>query len=234
MLCHAQKQAVVTAWEVTGKVDYEKLCKEFGCTPIPRSLVERIEKLTGVPAHPFLKRGVFYAHRDVEELLDLWEKGEKFYLYTGATANMLENRFIMLLTPGLRPRFVPRYTERCLDARPQYLTNNPYLDTVALLSSLQVQVLSRGSSPPMPHAHRHEPQHCCDPALQAAAPPPRRCTWATSSPSCSRSGYRTLLSARSSSSSRTTRSASSRASTSTRRGAWRSRTARTSSRAALT
>jgi tryptophanyl-tRNA synthetase len=79
------QQAVVTAWEVKGKVDYEKLCAEFGCTPIPPSLVERIEKLTGVPAHPFLKRGVFYAHRDLQELLDLYEKGEKFYLYTGVT-----------------------------------------------------------------------------------------------------------------------------------------------------
>jgi tryptophanyl-tRNA synthetase len=77
--------AVVTAWEVKGKVDYKKLCAEFGCTPIPVSLVKRIEKLTGVPAHPFLKRGVFYAHRDMEELLDLFEKGEKFYLYTGVT-----------------------------------------------------------------------------------------------------------------------------------------------------
>lgn len=37
-----------------------------------------------MPAHPFLKRRVFYAHRDLGELLDLYEKGEKFYLYTGA------------------------------------------------------------------------------------------------------------------------------------------------------
>lgn len=78
-----QGQATVTAWEVTGKVDYQKLCEEFGCTPIPPSLVQRIEKVTGVPAHPFLKRKVFYAHRDMEELLDKHERGEKFYLYTG-------------------------------------------------------------------------------------------------------------------------------------------------------
>jgi hypothetical protein len=76
-------QGVVTAWEVTGKVDYNKLCDEFGCTPISASLVERVEQVTGVPAHPFLKRKIFYAHRDLEELLDLYEKGEKFYLYTG-------------------------------------------------------------------------------------------------------------------------------------------------------
>lgn len=74
----------VTAWDVKGKVDYDKLCKEFGCTVIQQDLVERIEKVTGVPAHPFLRRNIFYAHRDLELLLDLYEKGEKFYLYTGA------------------------------------------------------------------------------------------------------------------------------------------------------
>ena len=45
--------------------------------------MRRIERLTGVPAHPFLKRKVFYAHRDLAQLLDAYEKGEPFYLYTG-------------------------------------------------------------------------------------------------------------------------------------------------------
>lgn len=38
---------VVTAWEVKGKVDYNKLCDQFGCTVIPPSLIERIERVTG-------------------------------------------------------------------------------------------------------------------------------------------------------------------------------------------
>ncbi len=45
--------------------------------------MRRIERLTGVPAHPFLKRKVFYAHRDLSAVLDAYEKGEPFYLYTG-------------------------------------------------------------------------------------------------------------------------------------------------------
>ena len=45
--------------------------------------MRRVERLTGVPAHPFLKRKVFYAHRDLAQLLDAYEKGEPFYLYTG-------------------------------------------------------------------------------------------------------------------------------------------------------
>ena len=43
----------------------------------------RIERLTGRPAHPFLKRGIIFAHRDLHEILDLYEKGQPFYLYTG-------------------------------------------------------------------------------------------------------------------------------------------------------
>jgi hypothetical protein len=82
-------EAIVTAHEVKGKVDYNKLCAQFGCSVIPESLVERIERITGVEAHPFLKRGVFYAHRDLDQLLDLYEQGKKFYLYTGATLRLV-------------------------------------------------------------------------------------------------------------------------------------------------
>jgi tryptophanyl-tRNA synthetase len=51
--------------------------------------VDRIARVTGVEPHPFLKRHVFYAHRDMEELLDLYEAGKKFYLYTGEFCCML-------------------------------------------------------------------------------------------------------------------------------------------------
>ena len=78
---------VITPWEVSGgsdgKIDYNKLVEQFGCQMIDQSLVERIERLTGKPAHPFLKRGVFFAHRDLHEVLDAYEKGQPFYLYTG-------------------------------------------------------------------------------------------------------------------------------------------------------
>ena len=50
---------------------------------LDQKLIDRIERLTGRPAHPFLRRGVFFAHRDLEKLLDTYEKGEPFYLYTG-------------------------------------------------------------------------------------------------------------------------------------------------------
>ncbi|XP_038990386.1 tryptophan--tRNA ligase, cytoplasmic-like isoform X2 [Phoenix dactylifera] len=82
-----EEEQVVNPWEVTakdgGKIDYDKLIEKFGCQRLDRSLVDRVERLTDRPAHVFLRRGVFFAHRDFNEILDVYERGEKFYLYTG-------------------------------------------------------------------------------------------------------------------------------------------------------
>jgi len=81
------KTQIVTPWDVEGVdgqgVDYDKLIKEFGCAKITSDMVHRIERATGVRAHPFLRRGMFFAHRELDGILDAYERGEKFYLYTG-------------------------------------------------------------------------------------------------------------------------------------------------------
>eukprot|EP01114_Cavostelium_apophysatum_P004899 TRINITY_DN1534_c0_g1_i1.p1 TRINITY_DN1534_c0_g1~~TRINITY_DN1534_c0_g1_i1.p1 ORF type:complete len:435 (+),score=122.15 TRINITY_DN1534_c0_g1_i1:52-1305(+) len=77
------EETEVTPWAVTGVVDYRKLLDKFGSSEIDSSLIARFEKLTGKPAHPWLKRGLFYSHRDLNELLNMYESGRKFYLYTG-------------------------------------------------------------------------------------------------------------------------------------------------------
>jgi tryptophanyl-tRNA synthetase len=76
------KKFSVTPWEVTGEVDYEKLVEEFGTQPITPELLEKIKKHTH-ELHPLLRRGIFFSHRDVDWLLEEYEKGHKFYLYTG-------------------------------------------------------------------------------------------------------------------------------------------------------
>jgi hypothetical protein len=76
----------VTPWEVEaeeGGIDYDKLIRDFGCSYITENLIARVERLTGRRAHRFLRRGLFFSHRDLTELLDAYERGEKFYLYTG-------------------------------------------------------------------------------------------------------------------------------------------------------
>jgi tryptophanyl-tRNA synthetase len=55
----------------------------FGCQLVTNELLNRVQKVTGKPIHPFLRRGVFYAHRDLEIILKSAEEKKPFYLYTG-------------------------------------------------------------------------------------------------------------------------------------------------------
>jgi len=70
-------------WNVPGKVDYLKLVKEFGTQLLTPQQIKRFETLTGRPAHPWIRRGYFYSHRDFDEILNLFEAKQPFYLYTG-------------------------------------------------------------------------------------------------------------------------------------------------------
>lgn len=60
-----EAEQVVTPWEVSssGVIDYDKLIDTFGCQKLTDAMVARVERLTQRPAHPFLKRGIFFAHR---------------------------------------------------------------------------------------------------------------------------------------------------------------------------
>ena len=72
----------VTPWEVKGTIDYDALIKEFGISPIDEALLKRIKEHTG-ELHHLLRRGIFFAHRDLGVVLDEYEKGNRFFLYTG-------------------------------------------------------------------------------------------------------------------------------------------------------
>ncbi|RVX09248.1 Tryptophan--tRNA ligase, cytoplasmic [Vitis vinifera] len=82
-----EEEQVVNPWEVSakdgGKIDYDKLIDKFGCQRLDQTLIDRVQRLTSRPPHIFLRRGVFFAHRDLNEVLDAYERGDKFYLYTG-------------------------------------------------------------------------------------------------------------------------------------------------------
>ncbi len=73
---------VVTPWEVSGHMDYDKLVKDFGTNHISKPLLGRMEKLAG-ENHFMLTRKIFFSHRDLDWLLDKYERGEQFALYTG-------------------------------------------------------------------------------------------------------------------------------------------------------
>jgi tryptophanyl-tRNA synthetase len=73
----------VTARDSADCSDYDKLVARFGAQKISQDLLDRFEKLTGQRPHPLLRRGTFFSHREFNSILDRYEKGQPFYLYTG-------------------------------------------------------------------------------------------------------------------------------------------------------
>lgn len=57
--------------------------ERFGSSKIDEELIARIEKITSKPVHHFLRRGIFFSHRDMHTILNMYEQGKPFYLYTG-------------------------------------------------------------------------------------------------------------------------------------------------------
>ncbi|KAL8811938.1 MAG: hypothetical protein Q9200_001406 [Gallowayella weberi] len=86
------RDQIVTPFDVSGgfdeqgkpkAIDYDKLVDIFGSQRIDKPLLERFEKVTGHKPHRMLRRGLVFSHRDLNLILDKYEKGIPFYLYTG-------------------------------------------------------------------------------------------------------------------------------------------------------
>lgn len=75
-------EMVVTPWEVRGRIDYDKLIKEFGTRRIDAVLKERIKRAAG-ELHMFLRRDFVFSHRDLDLALKDYESKKGFFLYTG-------------------------------------------------------------------------------------------------------------------------------------------------------
>ncbi|RDL36286.1 Uncharacterized protein BP5553_05638 [Venustampulla echinocandica] len=81
----------INPWSVSGavvdgklkEIDYNRLVQTFGTKLISTDLLERFERVTGHPVHPFLRRNLVFSHRDLDWILSRHEKGEPFFLYTG-------------------------------------------------------------------------------------------------------------------------------------------------------
>lgn len=64
-------------------IDYDKLIVKFGCTGVTDDLKAKIHSLTGAKPHRFIRRDIFFCHRDLDVILNRYEQGKLFYLYTG-------------------------------------------------------------------------------------------------------------------------------------------------------
>ena len=86
------KEQIITPFDVSGGVDeqgkavaidYDKLIDRFGSQRIDTALLERFERVTGHRPHRLMRRGMIFSHRDLGFILDKYEKGVPFFLYTG-------------------------------------------------------------------------------------------------------------------------------------------------------
>ena len=73
---------IVTPWHVEGDIDYDKLIEKFGTQKISPELLEKIKSMTNED-HFMLRRGIFFSHREMNRILEDYEKGKEFFLYTG-------------------------------------------------------------------------------------------------------------------------------------------------------
>jgi tryptophanyl-tRNA synthetase len=76
-----ENRSKLTPWEVEGKIDYDRIVKEFGLKEIDDAILEKIKSFTG-DLHVLLRRKYFFAHRDLDIVLNE-AKTNGFFLYTG-------------------------------------------------------------------------------------------------------------------------------------------------------
>ncbi len=68
---------MISPWEVTGEVDYEKLIREFGMEPFS-TLLSEIDD----PMH-LMRRGVIFGHRDYWRIVDAMKNKREFAVMSG-------------------------------------------------------------------------------------------------------------------------------------------------------
>ena len=79
------EEMVVNIEQVTGKIDYNKLVDQFGSSLITDDLLKQLQQATNVELHRFLRRNIFFSHRDFDVFLKQLLKPDPtpVYLYTG-------------------------------------------------------------------------------------------------------------------------------------------------------
>ncbi|MFQ5800654.1 MAG: tryptophan--tRNA ligase, partial [Candidatus Hydrothermarchaeales archaeon] len=78
----ADNEFVVTPWEVSGEIDYDRLIQKFGTQRLGKAILAKMKRHAGT-LHPMLRRGIFYSQRDFDKIIKGYEDGKEFYLYTG-------------------------------------------------------------------------------------------------------------------------------------------------------
>ncbi|MCD4771008.1 tryptophan--tRNA ligase [archaeon] len=144
----------VNPYEVQGEINYDRLIKEFGIKKIDKELLTRIKKITG-EIHPYLRREIFFAHRDLEKLLDAYESGQKFFLYTGCGPSgpiHLGHYSVWSFVKWLQDKFdVELWFQFTDDEKFLYLKNKTYEEIQDWTKQNMLDVAALGFNPEKTH-----------------------------------------------------------------------------------
>ena len=101
-----EENVKIDPWTARGHFSskiYDKLVEQFGVQRITVELLERFERVTGHKPHRYLRRDLFFAHRDLNIILDDFEAGKPIFLYTGRGPSNSES---MHLGHGISMEFI--------------------------------------------------------------------------------------------------------------------------------
>ncbi len=129
---NSNNKFTVTPWEVEGNVDYNKLIEKFGTSAITNELIEKVKNIAG-EVHPFLKNRYFFSHRDLDWILNEYQKGNKFYLYTGrGPSGLIHLGHLMpwLFTKYLQDKFDVKLIFQITDDEKFLFNDNRDLQTI--------------------------------------------------------------------------------------------------------
>ena len=147
------KKNEVNPYDVNGMIDYDRLIKEFGIKKLTKSDLDRIKKHTG-EIHPFLKRGMFFAHRDLNLLLDEYEKGNKFFLYTGCGPSgpiHLGHLQVWYFTKWLQDKFGVELWFQFTDDEKFLIKNKSYEEIQKWMYENMLDIIAVGFDPAKTH-----------------------------------------------------------------------------------
>lgn len=148
-----EKDQIVTPFETstkTGKFNYQKLIDEFGVEPISQELIDRFEKVTGKKVHTWIRRGLFFAHRELNKILDDYEQGKPIYLYSGrgpSNRMHLGHCVPFLMTKWLQDVFNAIVVIQISDDEKYYFKDMPFKDIYNLGFENAKDIIAFGFNP---------------------------------------------------------------------------------------
>ncbi len=143
---------IVTPWEVKGNIDYDKLIREFGVSRIDEVLLKRLMKHTG--DHHLLRRGKFFAHRDLKFALDEYEKGKNLFMYTGCGPSgpiHMGHAMVWLFTKWLQDTLDVELWFQFTDDEKFLFKDKSYEEIQKVLHENMLDVIALGFNPEKTH-----------------------------------------------------------------------------------